>query len=323
MDPFTHNKHESVASLGEENLLFRIRDWLGDVSPSEPFGIGDDCAVLPPNFPKGNLITVDGLFFNWHFDKSVSPKDAGAKLLKRNLSDLAAMGGTPSCGVLAIIQPENTRLDWLKDFYYGLAETAREWGVNIIGGDLSQSHDTLGGYLTLFGHAERPMTRKGAVEHDHLFVTGTLGGSLLSKHITFQPRIVEGQWLANQASVRSMIDLTDGIMKDLPSLLPANHRAGIKINALPISNDTKEASRQSGKKEVEHVLNDGEDYELLFTVAANTDIISFADEWSRAFDTPLSRIGRILGRDKSGSSNRIIDLESDHPISTGTGFTWY
>ena len=323
MYPFTDNKDESIASLGEENLLLRIRHWLGAVSPSEPFGIGDDCAVLPPHHSKGNLITVDGLFFNWHFDSSISANDAGAKLLKRNLSDLAAMGGTPSFGVLGIVQPENTRLDWLKAFYYGLAQTAEEWGVAIVGGDLSQSQGTLGGYLTLCGHAERPLTRKGAAERDHLFVTGTLGGSLLSKHVTFQPRLAEGQWLAERASVKSMIDLTDGLMKDLPPLLPEKHGAGIQVGSLPISNDAKETSRRSGKTEIEHVLNDGEDYELLFTVAANTDLGRLTDEWAANFDTQLTRIGEVLGRDDSNSTNRIVDLKSGDSISTGKGYTWY
>ncbi len=323
MNPFTDNRQESVGSLGEENLLIQIREWLGPVSPEEPFGIGDDCAVLPPDQIRGNLMTVDGLFYNWHFDSSTSATDAGAKLLKRNLSDLAAMGGTPSYGVLGFVQPENTRLDWLRGFYSGLAQAAQEWKVAILGGDLSQSKETLGGYLTLCGYAERPLTRKGASQRDHLFVTGTLGGSFRGKHVHFRPRLEEGRWLADRKFVRSMIDVTDGLMKDLPPLLPENFRAGIQVGSLPISEDAREMSRRTGKTELDHALNDGEDYELLFTVAAPTDLDRLFAEWSSSFETQLTKIGVILGGKSSARSARIVDLDSGEPISKGTGQSWY
>lgn len=94
LSPFTRHPRESVAALGEVRLIAAIRGWLGDTSPRSPFGIGDDCAVLP-SAPGAGLVTVDPVIHGRHFDDSVPPEAVGAKLLKRNLSDIAAMGGRP------------------------------------------------------------------------------------------------------------------------------------------------------------------------------------------------------------------------------------
>ncbi|MCX6956703.1 MAG: AIR synthase related protein, partial [Verrucomicrobia bacterium] len=101
MRPFATNAADSVAALGEEKLIAAIRRWLGSASPRAPFGIGDDCAVLPAS-RRRQLITVDPVIYPRHFNDAVPPRDVGAKLLKRNLSDLAAMGGRPTAAVLAL-----------------------------------------------------------------------------------------------------------------------------------------------------------------------------------------------------------------------------
>ena len=95
MHPFAKRHREAVAAWGEEKLIRAIRRWLGTASPRAPFGIGDDCAVLAASRGR-QLITVDPVIYGRHFDDSVPPRAVGAKLLKRNLSDLAAMGGRPS-----------------------------------------------------------------------------------------------------------------------------------------------------------------------------------------------------------------------------------
>ena len=101
MHPFATTAADSVSALGEEKLIAAIRRWLGSASPRAPFGIGDDCAVLPASRHR-QLITVDPVIYPRHFNDAVPPSAVGAKLLKRNLSDLAAMGGRPTAAVLAL-----------------------------------------------------------------------------------------------------------------------------------------------------------------------------------------------------------------------------
>ncbi|HRI83546.1 MAG TPA: AIR synthase related protein, partial [Opitutaceae bacterium] len=138
MHPFTKYHPESVAALGEEALIGRIRRWLGPVSPRAPFGIGDDCAVLPGARGR-QLLTVDPVVYGRHFDDSIPARAVGTKLLKRNLSDLAAMGGRPSAAVIALSLDPRTSLRWVEGFYCGLAAVARRHGVPVVGGDITQA----------------------------------------------------------------------------------------------------------------------------------------------------------------------------------------
>src|SRR4051812_43580250 len=118
MSPFSKNPRETVFALGEERLIADIRRWLGPVSPPSPRGIGDDCAILPSS-PRAHVITVDPVIYQRHFDDKIPPAAVGAKLLKRNLSDLAAMGARPTAAVVALMLDPSVRTAWLKQFYLG------------------------------------------------------------------------------------------------------------------------------------------------------------------------------------------------------------
>jgi len=238
MNPFSHNRAETVASLGEERLVERIRRWLGDVSPPAPLGIGDDCAVLPPPSAKhAQALTVDPVIYGRHFDDTVPPRAVGAKLLKRNLSDLAAMGATPVAAVLALTLDSRVRIAWVEQFYRGLAACARAHRLHIVGGDIAQSSGELAASLTLLGRAttSRMLLRTGARVGDHIYTTGALGGSILGKHWRFTPRLAEGAWLATRREVRAMMDLSDGIAKDIRALTPPGARAELAAAAIPVS----------------------------------------------------------------------------------------
>lgn len=118
MNPFTPERARSVAEHGEERLIGEIRHWLGAASPRAPFGIGDDCAVVPST-GRPMLITTDPVIFGRHFDGTVPARAVGAKLLKRNLSDIAAMGGKPVAAVVSLALAADTDLRWLRGFYLG------------------------------------------------------------------------------------------------------------------------------------------------------------------------------------------------------------
>ncbi len=255
--------------------------------------MGDDCAVLGV---RSNLFTTDSLIYGRHFDASASAAEAGAKLLKRNLSDIAAMGGLPGDAVLAMFLPRNLSLDWLRDFTLGIAACAIHYGVRLAGGDLAETEDFLAGNLTLLGHAERPLLRTGARVGDHIYVSGELGASIVGKHLEFTPRLAEGRFLAGRDEVVSCIDITDGIAKDMLHLLGAGLAAEIEATALPISADLARVETDDQNR-LERMLCDGEDYELLFTVVNNADLAAFEQAWRSQSETAITRIGRIVKLD--------------------------
>ena len=287
MHPFTRRPRDSVAALGEEKLILALRRWLGLASPRSPFGMGDDCAVLAPARNR-QLLTVDPVIFGRHFSGQVPPRAAGAKLLKRNLSDIAAMGGRPTAAVIALTLDAAVSLRWLEQFYRGIADCAHRYGVSIVGGDVAQAEGVLAASLTLLGEitGSRAVTRRGARSGDWIFVTGQLGGSLRSgHHHRFVPRLREGAWLARHSGVRAMMDVSDGLAKDLPALVPERAQAAIDPAAVP---------RRRGC-DLRSALTDGEDYELLFAVAAREDLTGFHRAWRRTFPgLRLTCIGRFV-----------------------------
>jgi thiamine-monophosphate kinase len=307
MNPLTERPSESVSSLGETRLIAAIRRWLADVSPPSPQGIGDDCAVLPPN-RRQQLITTDPVIYGRHFDDAMPPRGVGAKLLKRNLSDLAAMGARPTAAVISLALDPRVKTRWLEQFYRGLAATARQFSVPIVGGDIAQSDGFLGAFLTLCGEAAAPrvVLRTGARAGDWIYVTGTLGGSLLGHHWRFLPRLAEGGWLARRGEVRAMMDLSDGLAKDLPALTPPGAEPAIDANTVPVSAAARTLARRTARTPLFHALCDGEDYELVFAVASRADRAAFERAWRRKFaSTRLTCIGRftVAGKKPATATN--------------------
>ena len=320
MHPFTERPADSVSSLGETRLIAAIRRWLATVSPPSPRGIGDDCAVLPAN-PRRQLITTDPVIYGRHFDDTVPPRAVGAKLLKRNLSDLAAMGARPTAAVISLALDPRVKTRWLEQFYRGLAAAARRFSVPIVGGDVAQSDGFLGAFLTLCGEAAAPrvVLRTGARTGDWIYVTGTLGGSLLGHHWRFLPRLPEGEWLARRGEVHAMMDLSDGLAKDLPALTPAGAEPAIDANAVPVSAAAQTVARRTARTPLSHALCDGEDYELVFAVVGRADRAAFERAWRRKFaSTRLTCIGRFFpaGKMPAGAT----DLAAYHGYEHLLGF---
>lgn len=286
----------TIAKQGESRVILDLKKWLGSITPEAPYGMGDDCAVLEPSAGQMQIVTTDSVSFGQHFDASVGPEDAGAKLIKRNLSDIAAMGGQPGPALLNLLCGPDLSMAWLEGFVRGIRDTCQCYGVTIVGGDLSElASGQFTASLSLIGTAlVAPKLRSTAGEGDLLYVTGTLGGSILGKHYAFEPRLEEGQWLARRPECSAMMDLTDGLGKDLAALLPEGCAAAIGVNRLPVSEDAHRMAQESGKSAAQHAFTDGEDYELLFTLSARSDAEAFERDWRQAFPSlPLQRIGRI------------------------------
>jgi len=313
MTPFTPIRSQSVLAHGEQRLITAIRRWLGPASPPAPFGIGDDCAVLPPT-RRAQLVTTDPVIYGQHFDHTVPARAVGAKLLKRNLSDIAAMGGQPTTAVVSLALAPQTSVRWLGDFYRGLGASARQHGVKIVGGDITQGPARFfGAFLTLHGEAtgRRVVMRTGAKAGDRIYVTGTLGGSRLGHHYRFTPRLSEGAWLAGRREVRAMMDVSDGVAKDLGALTPPGLAPALDATAVPISAAARRWAATTKRSPLFHALSDGEDYELLIVVRARSNPAKFEHGWRKRFPSlPLTRLGHFCrnGQGPEGS----LDLHRYH-----------
>ena len=279
-------------SLSETELIQRLTQDL-PADSSVLTGPGDDCAVLDWNGSK-LLFKTDAIVESIHFERNTPPEAIGRKALARPLSDIAAMAGTPTHALITLGFHAEMEPSLIEAVYQGLRDCAREYHVNIVGGETTRlSQLTLS--ISLIGKASKPILRTGSAVGDAIFVSGELGGSLAGHHLNFTPRLKEARWLSDQDIVHAMIDLSDGLATDLRNLLSDQTGAELLTRALPIRRAAKERARDnpSGKTALLAALTDGEDYELLFTVSSK-DAVPLLDGWKPAFpETPLHCIGKI------------------------------
>lgn len=282
----------SLAALGEKGLLQLLTGrWKPD--PERIFtGVGDDCAVLRGSGENHFLIfKTDIVVEGVHFTRKAKPTEIGRKALNRALSDLAAMGAVPLAAVITLGVPRGESAQRLRGIYAGIEASAKKWGVNLVGGETTRAAQLFLN-VALLGECcgYQPVLRSGARAGDLLFVTGRLGGTQKRHHLVFEPRLAEGQWLARQKMASSLMDLSDGLGADLPRLAEASHVGfELDLEALP---------RRPGAT-VREAISDGEDYELLFTVApARVKVLK--KKWP--FATSLHCIGvvRPRGRKSTG-----------------------
>jgi len=298
--------------MNEFELIAKLTKSL-PTNENVAIGAGDDCAVLDLGVPdKLILFKTDAVVEEFHFTRETPPEKIGRKAVARCLSDIAAMAGTPVAALVTIALPENFEPDFVKKIYDGLNALAEKSGVAIVGGETTTNPGRILISIALLGTVARgkQILRSGAKVGDAIFVTGELGGSLAEKHLEFEPRLVEARWLAEKFSIHSMIDLSDGLAGDLRRILKAgNIGAELLKSAIPVSREAKLAARKSSsaKPALAAALTDGEDFELLFTVAGK-DAVKLLDAWKKEFPKlKLSCVGKIvpgdgiLIRDKSGS----------------------
>jgi len=273
----------TVRDLGEFGLIKRL-------SKNIPLA-GDDCAVLPGIDPKRFLLyTCDPVVEGIHFLQRTPPRQVGWKAMARNLSDIAAMGGQPRWAVVSLGLRRTTSVRWVEQLYAGLHAAARKFGCVIVGGDTTHVGHEQFVVVAMIGEVEKThlVLRSGAKIGDSVLVTGTLGGSLHGKHLTFTPRINEARWLTASFRVHSMIDVSDGLGSDLHRLVEAN-KLGIGFEIVAAEVPISRAARGS----LHAALYDGEDFELLFTIDPR-DVTELRTKWARKFKLPLTEIGRVV-----------------------------
>jgi len=320
-NPFTEKVDSQISHRSERQLIEEISNWLGPCSIPPPQGIGDDAAVIKDLKPI-QVIAKDSLVLNKHFESQTKPSQVGAKLLKRNLSDFAAMGASPKYALVAAFLPQRTSIDWLRLFYSGLRYCCIQYDVQIIGGDMSSTFEDLAFSLTLVGSNDgKLLTRKTANPGDTLWVTGRLGGSIQGKHLDFIPRLEEGEWLSSTGRITSAIDLSDGLASDMQHLCPKNCIVKLDTDLIPLSQASQDLAKNSKRNPIEHALTDGEDYELLFTLGKSTNPQDFAAEWKTIFKTKLTRIGKLDTKPEHTTNS--IQYSGSFSNFTGQGYGHY
>jgi thiamine-monophosphate kinase len=236
-------------------------------------GAGDDSAIIKLADGKQLVATTDMLMDGVDFRVGEhDPPQIGHKALAVNLSDLAAMAARPVAALVSLCLPIRGGESLAKDVYAGMLSTAANYEMAIAGGDTNSWDGPLVISITALGEVEpgREWRRSGARPGDLILVTGSFGGSILGRHLTFTPRVKEALWLKDQLQVRAAIDVSDGLSLDLARLAEASGvGAGVSLGQVPVSEAAGQLARErsDGVTPLEHALGDGEDFELILAVA--------------------------------------------------------
>ena len=297
--------------MNEFELIARIAETL-PTNEQVVRGAGDDCAVLDLGLKHELvLLKTDSVVANVHFTLDTPAEKVGRKALARALSDIAAAAGKPISCLVTLGLPKDFKADYVLAFYNGLNELARDYQMSVSGGETTRTDGPMFVSVTVIGTVprNRVITRAGAKVGDAIFVSGELGGSLAGKHLDFEPRLKEAQYLAENFTVHAMMDLSDGLAGDLRHILNASKvGADLFSESIPVTRDAKLKAKNesSAKPPVLAALTDGEDYELLFTVPSKM-AVGVIDGWKENFpETKITCIGKITAqpglrlRDKIG-----------------------
>ncbi len=237
--------------------------------PQVKLGIGDDAAILASS-NEDWVVTTDTLMDGVHFKSTeVSGERIGRKLISVNLSDLAAMAAEPVAVFLSLCLPRSASQQLAADIYEGVCQVAERYKIALAGGDTNCWDGPLVVSLTAMGTTVGGLAwvRSGALPGDAIVVTGPLGGSILGKHLDFEPRIELARLIRDRINVHAAMDISDGLSTDLLRMCDASHcGAVLDLSKIPVTEQAIQLSTASGKTPVEHALGDGEDFELLLAV---------------------------------------------------------
>jgi thiamine-monophosphate kinase len=291
--------------MNEDRFIQRLLKQLPHMPEGVHTGPGDDCAALEWTDDQLLLVTVDQVVGDRHYiatgqNNPTHPERIGRKLLARNLSDIAAMGGQPLFAVVTLAFPKHKPPARFEAISQGIANLAKSYGVAVIGGDIATTPVDEVFTLTMLGQVAKNEIRLRSTAHseDIVFMTGQAGASFESgHHLDFAPRLEQGRWLAQNKLATAMIDISDGVALDAFRMAKASKlRITLNLDAIPLRDPSRPPNR---------AIADGEDYELLFTVK-RANLQPLLDRWPFD-DVPIAEIGKCTpGKpdilDQSGNS---------------------
>lgn len=273
-----------LSEIGEDALIERLVRLVPKGEAAQ--GPGDDCAVVDEGGERLGLLKTDGMVEGVHFLKGADPKAVGWKAVARVISDFAAMGGVAERFLVTVALPGTMEVSWIEGFYEGMGGCMERFGAKLAGGETCRVPDGSAAVISIAatGSVKRGgvVLRSGGNPGDGLWVTGRLGGSLAGKHLAFSPRVEEARWLAENFGATAMMDLSDGLAKDLPRLAKASG-CGFRLErgAIPLTDGCT----------LQQALCDGEDFELLLAAPADADRGSWAERFPGLL---LTRIGELV-----------------------------
>lgn len=270
--------------LGEFGRITRFFKPLAAGFPGAR-GLRDDAAVF--GVPEGRelVVTTDAMVAGVHFFPDDAPADIAAKLMRSNLSDLAAMGAEPLAYTLVTALPRGLDESWLEGFAAGLGEEQRQFGIALAGGDSVSTTGPITLSVTAFGlvPAGRALPRWGGRPGDRVFVTGTIGDAALGLEIAYgrldipdgetrthllrrmrrpDPRMSVGPRLIGLAG--GAMDVSDGLVADLGHLCEESGCAALlRADVVPLS-DAARGAIDGDPARLALAITGGDDYELLF-----------------------------------------------------------
>ncbi len=329
----------TISSVGEFGLIDLIRDALPPAVRSHDTlraGIGDDTAVWQPAPGEQVLVTSDALVEGIHFDFAWQDWESlGWKSLAVNLSDIAAMGGRPALATVMLGLPVETAIDDVLSFYKGMAKLAEASAVLVAGGDIVRSPDRVSIGVTVIGETRdgRYLSRAGAQPGDLVVVSGTLGAAaaglelvqlpkpdprrkaatapaLIDALIEPHPRVELGELLLSSGAGAAM-DLSDGLLGDLPKILAAsNVSATVRLADVPIASSVQSLFPDRFQQ---FALQGGEDYELIFT--ASSEALASIQGPANDFEQMVTVIGEVTSAGKDAPRLTILDASGSaiHP----------
>ena len=306
---------------GEFELIRRYFAPLAAAAPAA-LGLGDDAAILSPRPGQDLVVTADALVAGVHFLPDDPPEQIARKMLRVNLSDLAAKGATPLGYLMTCAFDGRVDEPWLASFCAGLAADQAAFGIGLLGGDTVGTLGPLTLSVTAMGEvpAGRALRRNAAQAGDLVFVSGTLGDSalglkrlrgklaalsaeegifLIDRYRLPQPRLQLGRALMEAGLAKAALDISDGLLADLGHIgEQSNLAAKIESARLPLSPAAARAL-QDDPALIADIAAGGDDYELLFTAPATAQ-------------APIAALGQRLGL-RLTLIGRMIEAAGSHP----------
>ncbi len=328
---------KTLKDLGEVGIIRLIQGKVSQKLPSYvKKGIGDDCAVLETSGDKVLLVTTDTMVEGIHFtDQTLSPEALGWKALAVNISDIAATGGTPRTAFLSIGLKAKSKVSFLESFMAGFNALAQKTGIVLAGGDTVESPSSVVIAVTLLGDcpAGHVVYRSGARVGDDVWVTGPLGNAagglfllqtkesaahsgyepLVQAHQKPLPPLNVGKALGESGLAHAMIDISDGIAKDLGHVCEQSGVGAIlRAASIPMSSQLLRLAAEAEKEALQWALHGGEDYELLFT-ASTADREKVESLTAKLSGRPAVKVGSII----AGNGILLAKQSTKEPLESG------